>query len=132
MDDDVNGNLDVSGTLTQAGVATFSVAANVAQVALTSSSNAVAWDASAAANAYHLTTENTTISAPSNAVEGAFICLELNHDGTTTVAWNAIFNFAADTAPTTTDTNAKTDILVFRYNGAIWQEVGRTLNIPES
>ena len=129
---DVNGNLDVSGTLAQAGVATFSVAANVAQVALTSSSNAVAWDASAAANAYHLTTENTTISAPSNAVEGAFICLELNHDGTTTVAWNAIFNFAADTAPTTTDTNAKTDILVFRYNGAIWQEVGRTLNIPES
>jgi len=129
---DVVGNLAVSGTLAQAGVATFSVAANVAQVALTSSSNAVAWDASAAANAYHLTTENTTISAPSNAVEGAFICLELNHDGTTTVAWNAIFNFAADTAPTTTDTNAKTDILVFRYNGAIWQEVGRTLNIPES
>ena len=129
---DVVGNLAVSGTLAQAGVATFSVAANVAQVALTSSSNAVAWDASAAANAYHLTTENTTISAPSNAVEGAFICLELNHDGTTTVGWNAIFNFAADTAPTTTDTNAKTDILVFRYNGAIWQEVGRTLNIPES
>ena len=61
---DVNGNLDVSGTLAQAGVATFSVAANVAQVALTSSSYAVAWDASAAANAYHITTENTTFSAP--------------------------------------------------------------------
>ncbi len=25
-----------------------------------------------------------------------------------------------------------TDIFVFRYNGAIWQEVGRTLNIQES
>ena len=74
---DVNGNLDVSGTLAQAGVATFAVAANVAQVALTSSSNAVAWDASAAANAYHVTTENTTFSAPSNAVEGAFIVLKL-------------------------------------------------------
>ena len=37
---DVNGNLDVSGTLAQAGVATFAVAANVAQVALSSSSNA--------------------------------------------------------------------------------------------
>ena len=71
---DVNGNLDVSGTLTQAGVATFSVAANVAQVALTSSSNAVAWDASAKPNAFHVTTENTTFSAPSNNVEGAFIC----------------------------------------------------------
>jgi len=129
---DIDGAVDMASTLAVAGVSSFAVAANVAQVALTSSSNAVAWDASAAANAYHLTTENTTISAPSNAVEGAFICLELNHDGTTTVAWNAIFNFAADTAPTTTDTNAKTDILVFRYNGAIWQEVGRTLNIPES
>jgi len=129
---DIDGAVDMASTLAVAGVSTFAVAANVTQVALTSSSNAVAWDASAAANAYHLTTENTTISAPSNAVEGAFICLELNHDGTTTVAWNAIFNFAADTAPTTTDTNAKTDILVFRYNGAIWQEVGRTLNIPES
>jgi hypothetical protein len=114
------------------GIATFSAAANVAQGALTSSSNAVAWDASDKPNAYHLTTENTTFAAPTNAVEGAFICIEINHDGSYTVGWNAIFNFAADTAPTTTDTNATTDILVFRYNGAIWQEVGRTLNIPES
>jgi len=114
------------------GIATFSAAANVAQAALTSSSNAVAWDASAKPNAYHLTTENTTISAPTNAVEGAFICLEINHDGTTTVGWNTIFEFAASTEPTTTDTNAKTDIFVFRYNGAIWQEVGRTLNLSES
>ena len=119
-------------TLAVAGVSSFAVAANVAQVALTSSSNAVAWDASAAANAYHITTENTTLSAPSNAVEGAFICIEINFNGSHTFSWNAIFNFAADTAPTTTDTNAKTDIFVFRYNGAIWQEVGRTLNIPES
>ena len=66
------------------------------------------------------------------AVEGAFICIEINFNGSHTFAWNAIFNFAADAAPTTTDTDGKTDILVFRYNGAIWQEVGRTLNIPES
>jgi len=129
---DVNGNLDVSGTLTQAGVATFSVAANVAQVALSSSSNAVAWDASAAANAFHVTTENTTFSAPSNAVEGAFICLEINYNGSHTIAFNTIFEFAASTAPTTTDTDGKTDILVFRYNGSVWQEVGRTLNLSES
>jgi len=129
---DVNGNLDVSGTLAQAGVATFSVAANVAQVALTSSSNAVAWDASAAANAYHITTENTTFSAPSNAVEGAFICLELNFNGSHTIGWNTVFEFAASTEPTETATDAKTDIHVFRYNGAVWQEVGRTLNLSES
>jgi len=129
---DIDGAVDMASTLAVAGVSSFAVAANVAQVALTSSSNAVAWDASAAANAYHITTENTTLSAPSNAVEGAFICLEINFDGSHTFSWNAIFNFAADTAPTTTDTDAKTDIFVFRYNGAIWQEVGRTLNIPES
>jgi hypothetical protein len=129
---DLNGNLDVSGTLTQAGVATFSVAANVAQVALTSSSNAVAWDASAAANAYHITTENTTFAAPSNAVEGAFICVELNFNGSHTIGWNTVFEFAASTEPTETATDAKTDIHVFRYNGAVWQEVGRTLNLSES
>ncbi len=129
---DVNGNLDVSGTLAQAGVATFAVAANVAQVALTSSSNAIAWDASAAANAFHLTTENTTFSAPSNAVEGAFIAVEINYNGSHTIAFNTVFEFAASTAPTTTDTDGKTDILVFRYNGAVWQEVGRTLNLSES
>jgi len=129
---DINGNVEMSGTLAQAGVATFAVAANVAQVAITSSSNAVAWDASAAANAFHVTTENTTFSAPSNAVEGAFICLEINYNGSHTIAFNTVFEFAASTAPTTTDTDGKTDILVFRYNGAVWQEVGRTLNLSES
>ena len=128
--DGANGAIDL--TTNGTGAIKFNDLAYVPQQALTSTSNAVAWDAQAKSNAYHLTTENTTIAAPTNAVEGAFICLELNHDGTTTVAWNAIFNFAADTAPTTTDTDGKTDILVFRYNGAIWQEVGRTLNIQES
>ena len=110
----------------------MSVAANVAQVAITSSSNAIAWDASAAANAYHITTENTTFSAPTNNVEGAFISLEINYDGSHTIAFNTVFEFAASTAPTFTSTDGKTDILVFRYNGAVWQEVGRTLNLSES
>ena len=34
--------------------------------------------------------------------------------------------------PTETATDGKTDIHVFRYNGAIWQEVGRTMNLSES
>ena len=129
---DVVGNLAASGTLAQAGIATFAVAANVAQAAITSSSNAVAWDASAKPNAVHVTTENTTFSAPTNNVEGAFISLEINYNGSHTIAFNTIFEFAASTAPTTTDTDGKTDILVFRYNGAVWQEVGRTLNLSES
>ena len=129
---DINGNVEISGTLAQAGIASFAVAANVAQAALTSSSNAVAWDASAKPNAFHLTTENTTISAPSNNVEGAFIALEINYNGSHTIAFNTIFEFAASTAPTFTSSDGKTDILVFRYNGSVWQEVGRTLNLSES
>ncbi len=125
-------NVSLTGTLGVAGISSFAVAANVAQSALTSSSNAVAWDASAKPNAYHLTTENTTFSAPSNAVEGAFIALEINYNGSHTIAFNTVFEFAASTAPTFTSTDGKTDILVFRYNGAVWQEVGRTLNLSES
>ena len=121
----VTGGVNVTGTLT-------TTAANVGQQAITSSSNAVAWDATAKPNAYHITTENTTFSAPSNAVEGAFICVEINYNGSHTIAWNTVFEFAASTAPTATSTDGKTDILVFRYNGAVWQEVGRTLNLSES
>ncbi len=128
--DGANGAIDL--TTNGTGAIKFNDMAYVPQQALTSTSNAVAWDAQAKSNAYHLTTENTIIAEPSNPVEGAFVCLEINHDGSYTVGWNAIFNFAADTEPTTTDTNGTTDIFVFRYNGAIWQEVGRTLNIQES
>jgi len=125
-------NVSLTGTLGVAGISSFAVAANVAQASLTSSSNAVAWDASAKPNAYHLTTENTTFSAPTNSVEGAFICVEINYNGSHTIAFNTVFEFAGSTAPTFTSTDGKTDILVFKYNGSIWQEVGRTLNLSES
>ena len=128
--DGSNGNIDI--TTNGTGAINFNDLPLIPQQALTSTSNAVAWDAQAKPNAYHLTTENTAISEPSNAVEGAFICIEINYNGSHTMGWNAIFNFAADTPPTTTDTDGKTDILSFRYNGAIWQEIGRTLDIPES
>ena len=110
-----------------------STAARVTQVAITSSSNAVAWDAAAAANAYHVTTENTTFSAPSNATEGAIIQVELAQGGTArTIAWNTVFEFAASTAPTVTATANKTDIFTFRYNGSVWQEIGRVQNLAQT
>jgi hypothetical protein len=114
------------------GAIKFNDLAYVPQQALTSSSNAVAWDSQAKPNAYHLTTENTTFAAPTNSVEGSFICLEINYDGSHTIAFNTAFEFAASTAPTFTSTDGKTDILVFKYNGSVWQEVGRTLNLSES
>ena len=130
---DISGNSDLDGTLSVAGAMTSETSAKITQVAITSSSNAVAWDAAAAANAYHVTTENTTFSAPSNAVEGAIISVELAQGGTArTVAWNTVFEFAASTAPTVTATANKTDIFAFRYNGSVWQEIGRTQNMAQT
>ena len=130
---DISGNSDLDGTLSVAGAMTSETSAKITQVAITSSSNAVAWDAAAAANAYHVTTENTTFSAPSNAVEGAIISVELAQGGTArTVAWNTVFEFAASTAPTVTATANKTDIFAFRYNGTVWQEIGRVQNMAQT
>ena len=130
---DISGNSDLDGTLSVAGAMTSETSAKITQVAITSSSNAVAWDAAAAANAYHVTTENTTVSAPSNAVEGAIISVELAQGGTArTVAWNTVFEFAASTAPTVTATANKTDIFAFRYNGSVWQEIGRVQNMAQT
>jgi hypothetical protein len=115
------------------GHVTVAKSAAITQTAITSSSAAVAWDAHLAANAYHLTTENTTFSAPSNAVEGAIISVEIAQGGTArTIAWNTVFEFAASTAPTITATASKTDILSFRYNGSVWQEIGRVQNMAQT
>jgi hypothetical protein len=127
-----SGNVGI-GTTSPVTALTVATAANISQVALTSSSNAVAWDTEAAANAYHVTTENTTFSAPSNANEGAIISVELAQGGTArTIAWNTVFEFAASTAPTVTATASKTDIFTFRYNGSVWQEIGRVQNMAQT
>jgi len=126
-------SIDENQFVTMPKKVTASTSANISQVAITSSSNAVAWDARAAANAYHVTTENTTFSAPSNAVEGAIISVEIAQGGTArTIAWNTVFEFAASTAPTITATANKTDILAFRYNGSVWQEIGRVQNLAQT
>jgi len=125
-------NVGIEFSTKGTGAIKFNDLAYIPQQALTSSSNAVAWDTQAKPNAYHLTTENTTFSAPTNAVEGAFICVEINYNGSHTIAFNTVFEFAGSTAPTFTSADGKTDILVFKYNGSIWQEVGRTLNLSES
>ena len=130
---DIDGAVDMASTLLVTGIATAATSAKITQVAITSSSAAVAWDAAAAANAYHVTTENTTFSAPSNAVEGAIISVELAQGGTArTIAWNTVFEWASSTAPTVTATASKTDIFSFRYNGSVWQEIGRVQNMAQT
>ena len=130
LEDGANGHIQV--TTNGTGYIKFNDLAYIPQQALTSSSNSVAWDVQAKPNAYHLTTENTTFDAQTNYVEGSFICFAINYAVSHTIAFNTVFEFAASTAPTFTSTDGKTDILVFRYNGSVWQEVGRTLNLSES
>ena len=126
-------SIDENQKATFPKVVTASTSANITQVALTSSSNAVAWDSAAASNAYHVTTENTTFSAPTNAVEGAIISVEIAQGATPrTIAWNTAFEFASSTAPTVTATANKTDIFSFRYNGSVWQEIGRVQNLAQT
>ena len=125
--DGANGDIDI--TTNGTGAIKFNDLAYIPQQALTSSSNATAWDTQAKPNAFHLTTENTTFSAPTNSVEGAFICVEIQYGGSHTIAFHTDYEFSASTPPTFTSTSGKTDILVFRYNSAVWQEVGRTLNL---
>lgn len=70
---------------------------------------------------------NRTLAAPTNNTTGQFISILVIQDGTgsRTLTWNAVFEFAADTAPTLTTTANLGDVFVFRYNGSKWLEVGR-------
>ena len=136
---DVNGNEfvstsngDIVFTPNGTGKIKFNDLAYYPEVAITSSSNSVAWDSQAAPNAKHTTTENTTFAAPTNATTGSFISVNIAYGGSHTIAWNTVFEFAASTAPTATSTSGKTDHLVFRYNGTVWQEMGRTLNMSST
>ena len=118
------------------GFLTATTGARITQVALTSASS-VSWDALTQANAFLLLGHNVTFAAPSNALEGAIISVEIAQPDATasgphTVAWNTVFEFAASTAPTMTATGLKTDIFAFRYNGSVWQEIGRVQNMAQT
>ena len=126
-------SVDENQNVTMPQIVTASTSANITQVALTDGT--VSWDAKAAANAFLLLEENSTISAPSNAVEGAIISIEVAQhasSGPYTLAWNAIFEFVGDVTPTQTATDAKTDIYAFRYNGSKWQNIGISQNLTQS
>ena len=92
------------------------------------------WDVRASPVAKVTLTNNVTFDAPTNPTTGQFISILCIQDGTgsRTIAWNAVFEFAGDEAPTATTTASKGDMFNFRYNGAKWLEVGRNLNLTLS
>ena len=87
----------------------------------------VTWDASTQDVCKLTLGGNRTLAAPSNGTTGQFISILVIQDGTgsRTLTWNAVFEFASDTAPTLTTTASLGDVFVFRYNGSKWLEVGR-------
>jgi len=89
------------------------------------------WDVRTSPVAKVTLTANVIFDAPSNPTTGQFISILCIQDagGSNTIGWNAVFEFASDTAPTATTTGDQGDLFSFRYNGAKWLEVGRTLNL---
>ena len=87
----------------------------------------VTWDASTQDVCKLTLGGNRTLAAPTNSTTGQFISILVIQDGTgsRTITWNAVYEFASDTAPTLTTTASLGDVFVFRYNGSKWLEVGR-------
>ena len=106
---------------------------NYAESTLTDQAT-VTWDASTEDVCKVTLAGNRTLAAPSNGTTGQFISILVIQDGTgsRTLTWNAVYEFAADTAPTLTTTASKGDVFVFRYNGSKWLEVGRNQNLTLS
>jgi len=110
----------------------FTATQNFNATTLTSTTNAVAWVASTNQVVTHTLTENTTFSAPSGLVDGAFYSLCIVQDASAssfTVAFNSVFKFTGGAAPTWTTTANARDYITFRSNGTNLYEVGHSLAV---
>ena len=91
----------------------------------------ISWDASANQVTSVTITANRTMAAPTNMVDGGVYVLTVIQDSTGgyTMSWNAVFKFAAATAPTVTSTADARDVFVFISDGTNMYEIGRSQNI---
>jgi hypothetical protein len=116
---DTDDTIKDSGTkLTEIG--RYAVAAewtkqqNIDEAAITSTSNATAWNTDNAQCALHTLTENTTISAPTNLNAGGVYTLRVvQAAGVYTLAFNAVFKWGA--ADTPTAPAASGDVVIFSF-----------------
>ena len=129
--DGANGNIEFTNNGT--GVVKFNDAAYYPEANLAFDATQD-WDVQASPVAKVTLTDNVTFDAPSNPTTGQFISILCIQDGTgsRTIAWDAVFEFAAGAAPTATTTADKGDLFSFRYNGAKWLGVGSTLDLTLS
>ena len=123
-------NIGLSITTKGTGLIKFNDGAYFPEATLTDGAT-VTWDASTAPVCKLTLGGNRTLSAPTNGATGQFISIAVIQDatGSRTLTWNSAYEFTGDTAPTLTTTVSKADVFVFRYNGTVWHEVGRNLNL---
>ena len=123
-------NIGLSLTTKGTGLIKFNDGAYFPEATLTDGTT-VTWDASTAPVCKLTLGGNRTLSAPTNGATGQFISIAVIQDatGSRTLTWNSVYEFTADTAPTLTTTVSKADLFVFRYNGTVWHEMGRNLNL---
>jgi len=126
-------NIGLSITTKGTGLVLFNDGAFNAEATLTDGST-ISWDVGSSPVAKVTLGGNRTLSAPTNSAAGQFIALTVIQDGTgsRTLSFNSAYEFTGETAPTLTTTASKADIFVFKYNGTVWQETGRNLNLSIS
>jgi hypothetical protein len=126
--DDTNIGLSVSTKGT--GLILFNDGAYNADATLTDGAT-ITWDVSSSPVAKVTLGGNRTLSAPTNSASGQFISLTVIQDatGSRVLTWNSAYEFTGDVAPTLTTTASKADVFVFKYNGTVWMETGRNLNL---
>jgi hypothetical protein len=126
-------NIGLSLATKGTGLIKFNDGAYNADATLTDGAT-ITWDVGSSPVAKVTLGDNRTLSAPTNSVAGQFISIAVIQDGTgsRTLTWNSAYEFTGDVAPTLTTTASKADIFVFKYNGTVWLEVGRNLNLSIS
>ena len=123
-------NIGLSITTKGTGLIKFNDGAYFPEATLTDGAT-VTWDASTAPVCKLTLGGNRALSAPTNGATGQFISIAVIQDatGSRTLTWNSAYEFTGDTTPTLTTTVSKADVFVFRYNGTVWHEMGRNLNL---
>ncbi len=117
-DGDVIGSgLNVAETGVLATAAEWTAQQNFNELAITSAGNAVAWNMDTGQCAYHNLTENTTISAPSNLNAGGTYILRVEGDGSSSLAFNAVFVWGEASAPAAPAADGDIIILSFYSDG---------------
>jgi hypothetical protein len=126
-------NIGLSLATKGTGLIKFNDGAYNADATLTDGAT-ITWDVGSSPVAKVTLGDNRTLSAPTNSVAGQFISIAVIQDatGSRTLTWNSAYEFTGDVAPTLTTTASKADIFVFKYNGTVWLEVGRNLNLSIS